>query len=183
MYSEWDSKTLLLESFLIRTSSDQCLFDGSPKLIAANYVLHRFLLPGNPPYALHSLIIKSLSGLSSSWETNHVLHAVILNRPNWSSKMRINDTLVKSLSRFDSAFSLNLDLKYFTYNHIADGCLRCIMFLRLRFRFFDDRISQCFFRFSSVFKEQMPLPRSKHVKSQRIYRIINVESHNAAWAM
>ena len=60
MYSVHDSKTLLLESFLIQTSPDRRLFGAFPKLIAANHVFHRFLLPGNPPYALHSLIIKYL---------------------------------------------------------------------------------------------------------------------------
>ncbi len=40
----------------IRTSSDQCVFDHSPKLIAAYHVLHRLCTPRHPPYTLNSLI-------------------------------------------------------------------------------------------------------------------------------
>lgn len=43
--------------FPIRKSPDQSLFDGSPKLIAANHVLLRLLSPRHPPYALINLII------------------------------------------------------------------------------------------------------------------------------
>src|SRR5271167_2214621 len=39
----------------IRTSSDQSLLSGSPKLFAASHVLHRLLAPRHPPYALSSL--------------------------------------------------------------------------------------------------------------------------------
>ena len=42
--------------FPIRTSPDQCLFSGSPRLFAAIHVLHRRLMPRHPPYALLSLI-------------------------------------------------------------------------------------------------------------------------------
>ena len=35
---------------------------GSPKLIAAYYVLHRLLMPRHPPYALHNLTIYLLLG-------------------------------------------------------------------------------------------------------------------------
>ncbi len=41
--------------FPIRTSPDQSLLGGSPRLIAACHVLHRQLLPRHPPYALSSL--------------------------------------------------------------------------------------------------------------------------------
>ena len=40
----------------IRTSSDQSMFDYSPKLIAAYHVLHRLCTPRHPPYTLSSLI-------------------------------------------------------------------------------------------------------------------------------
>jgi hypothetical protein len=39
----------------IRTSPDQSLFGGSPKLIAAFHVLHRLRTPRHPPYTLSSL--------------------------------------------------------------------------------------------------------------------------------
>lgn len=35
----------------IRTPSDQSPLDGSPRLIAICYVLHRYCLPRHPPYA------------------------------------------------------------------------------------------------------------------------------------
>jgi hypothetical protein len=41
--------------FPIRTSTDQCLVDSSPWLIAVAHVLHRFLAPRHPPLALCSL--------------------------------------------------------------------------------------------------------------------------------
>ena len=41
--------------FPIRTSSDQSLFDDSPKLIAACHVLHRLCTPRHPPCTLNSL--------------------------------------------------------------------------------------------------------------------------------
>ena len=47
--------------FPIRKSPDQSLFDGSPKLIAANHVLLRLLSPRHPPYALINLIIYDIA--------------------------------------------------------------------------------------------------------------------------
>src|SRR5262249_36337654 len=44
--------------FPIRTSPDIVPACGSPRLIAACHVLHRFLLPRHPPCALSSLTIK-----------------------------------------------------------------------------------------------------------------------------
>jgi hypothetical protein len=41
----------------IQKSSGQCLFSGSPKLIAANHVFHRHPAPRHPPSALSSLAI------------------------------------------------------------------------------------------------------------------------------
>src|SRR5207237_5987006 len=45
--------------FPIRTSPDQSLVSGSPKLIAATRVLHRLLSPRHPSCALGSLVIVS----------------------------------------------------------------------------------------------------------------------------
>ena len=39
----------------IRKSSDHSLVIDSPRLIADSYVLHRFLVPRHPPYALKNL--------------------------------------------------------------------------------------------------------------------------------
>ena len=44
--------TLLIVSFLIRTSSVQSLFGSSPKLFAAYYVLHQYLTSRHPLCAL-----------------------------------------------------------------------------------------------------------------------------------
>jgi hypothetical protein len=43
--------------FPIQKSPAQCLFSGSPKLIAANHVFHRHPVPRHPPSALNSLAI------------------------------------------------------------------------------------------------------------------------------
>ncbi len=48
----------------IGRSPDHSLFSGSPKLIAANHVLHRLSTPRHPPIALSSLTISPLL-----WET------------------------------------------------------------------------------------------------------------------
>ncbi len=55
MYSGKDFLEFSKNGFPIRTSPDQSLFSGSPKLFAADHVLHRHLLPRHPPYALSSL--------------------------------------------------------------------------------------------------------------------------------
>jgi hypothetical protein len=55
MYSVQDDSELPETGCPIRKSPDQSLFSGSPKLNAANHVLHRLLAPRHPPYALSSL--------------------------------------------------------------------------------------------------------------------------------
>ena len=50
--------------FPIRTSPDQCLFSGSPRLFAAIHVLHRRLMPRHSPYALTSLTRRILRARS-----------------------------------------------------------------------------------------------------------------------
>jgi hypothetical protein len=42
----------------IQKSPGQCLFSGSPKLIAACHVFHRHPAPRHPPFSLNSLAIK-----------------------------------------------------------------------------------------------------------------------------
>ena len=55
MNSAHDDRALPRPGFPIRTSPDQRLLSGSPKLIAASHVLHRLLAPRHPPCALSSL--------------------------------------------------------------------------------------------------------------------------------
>ncbi len=57
MYSAIDKSELPEMGFPIQKSSAQCLFSGSPKLIAANHVFHRHPTPRHPPSALYSLAI------------------------------------------------------------------------------------------------------------------------------
>ena len=47
--------------FPIRTSPDQRLLGISPKLFAANRVLHRLLVPRHPPYALKRFFLLLLT--------------------------------------------------------------------------------------------------------------------------
>ncbi len=49
------SACTVVTSCLIRKSADQCLFDSSPRHIAAYNVLHRLITPRHPPYTLTSL--------------------------------------------------------------------------------------------------------------------------------
>jgi hypothetical protein len=57
MYSVTDIRPLRRMGSPIQKSSGQCLFSGSPKLIAANHVFHRHPAPRHPPSALSSLAI------------------------------------------------------------------------------------------------------------------------------
>ena len=57
MYSVIDIPELPGMGSPIQRSSGQCLFSGSPKLIAANHVFHRHPTPRHPPSALNSLAI------------------------------------------------------------------------------------------------------------------------------
>ncbi len=50
-----DDTAYTISGFPIGKSPDQSLFSSSPRLIAANRVLHRRLSPRHPPYALSSL--------------------------------------------------------------------------------------------------------------------------------
>ena len=55
MNSALDDAALPAPGFPIRTSPDQSLLSGFPKLFAASHVLHRLLAPRHPPCALSSL--------------------------------------------------------------------------------------------------------------------------------
>ena len=57
MYSVIDIPELPGMGFPIRKSPAQCLFNGSPKLIAVSHVFHRHPTPRHPPSALNSLAI------------------------------------------------------------------------------------------------------------------------------
>jgi hypothetical protein len=60
MNSVLDDAALPAPGCPIRTSSDQSLLSGSPKLIAASHALLRLLAPRHPPYALSSLTFRFL---------------------------------------------------------------------------------------------------------------------------
>lgn len=55
MYSDVGDTTSLVPGFPIRTSSDQCSVDSSPRHNAASHVLHRLPVPRHPPCALKHL--------------------------------------------------------------------------------------------------------------------------------
>ena len=57
MYSVIDIPELPGMGFPIKRSPDQCLFSGSPKLIAASHVFPHHPTPRHPPSALSSLAI------------------------------------------------------------------------------------------------------------------------------
>ena len=79
MYSVPGDTTSLVPGFPIRTSSDQRLLSGSPRLIAAGYVLHRRLAPRHPPCALSSLtIIGKTRSKTDFWFYRVSYHALAL---------------------------------------------------------------------------------------------------------
>src|ERR1043165_9214297 len=55
MCSDVGDSPLRLPGFPIRKPPDQSLVDDSPGTIVASHVLHRFLVPRNPPCALKNL--------------------------------------------------------------------------------------------------------------------------------
>ena len=59
MDSALDNAELPALGFPIRTSPDQSLVSGSPRLFAATHVLHRLSAPRHPPHALGSLVTRS----------------------------------------------------------------------------------------------------------------------------
>ena len=58
MDSDAGDAVLTAPGFPIRRSPDQSLLGGSPGLIAACRVLHRFPVPGHPSYSLSKLDAK-----------------------------------------------------------------------------------------------------------------------------
>ena len=61
MDSDVSSAALPALGYPIRRSPDQSLFGGSPRLIAAYHVLHRFLVPRYPSYSLNSLTTEQIT--------------------------------------------------------------------------------------------------------------------------
>ena len=71
----------------IQKSPDQSLLSGSPKLIAANHVLHRFQLPRCPPFALTAL-------------TRHTLYSLVKDQRSQLRCAEVNTNIVpRRLSR------------------------------------------------------------------------------------
>ena len=66
MYSALDNAELPALGFPIRTSPDQSLVSGSPRLFAATHVLHRLSAPRHPPHALSSLVTRSSFGRNAT---------------------------------------------------------------------------------------------------------------------
>ena len=64
MYSPADTAEAV--GFPIQKSPDQSLLGSSPKLIAANHVFRRLLVPRHPPYALSSLLSPTTLHLAES---------------------------------------------------------------------------------------------------------------------
>jgi hypothetical protein len=69
MYSVIDIPELPGMGFPIQKSPGQCLFSGSPKLIAASHVFHRHPAPRHPPSALNSLAT-NICHLWHNYKTN-----------------------------------------------------------------------------------------------------------------
>ena len=84
MYSFTDTAEAV--GFPIQKSPDQSLLGSSPKLIAANHVFRRLLVPRHPPYALSSLLLPTTLHLAESLtrspmcrlrnKTMHIVHDI-----------------------------------------------------------------------------------------------------------
>jgi hypothetical protein len=65
----------------IQKSPDQSLLSGSPKLIAASHVLHRFQLPRCPPFALTALTRHTLYSLVKEQRSLFAAQILMLTQP------------------------------------------------------------------------------------------------------
>ena len=75
---------------------------GSPKLFAANHVLHRLLAPRHPPNALTSLTTKLV------WHRPPVTRVTQVRPREWRSKPRLDEQLASRRSaRFLGGFPLS----------------------------------------------------------------------------
>ena len=114
MDSVQDFEVLPPKSFLIQKSSGQSLFGDSPGHIAANHVFHRFLLPGNPPHTLHSLIIKYLN-LPKEFAPSKQFRIFI------SAKFILSESFYFLMrTSFESALSIGLVKLSYRFNLILD---------------------------------------------------------------
>jgi hypothetical protein len=77
MYSARDDARLRAPGCPIRKSPDQSLLGGSPKLIAAYHVLHRWLAPRHSPCALSSLTIQRVSHTQDCTLTEDTYYSVV----------------------------------------------------------------------------------------------------------
>ncbi len=84
MNSSQDDPELPGPGFPIRRSSDQRLLSGSPRLIAAGYVLLRRLAPRHPPCALSSLTTIGKIDLLPGRLYRVSYHALALLSSSWS---------------------------------------------------------------------------------------------------
>ncbi len=80
MNSALDDAALPAPGFPIRTSPDQSLLSGSPKLFAASHVLHRLLAPRHPPCALSSLTTTLY--LQRRFSIPSYPYAIVKDQPN-----------------------------------------------------------------------------------------------------
>ena len=92
MYSVYDIQALPWMGCPIRKSPDHSLFSGSPKLIAANHVLHRLSTPRHPPIALSSLTI-NLSYLGKLLRTFSILPDSLVKEQRGKSPNLISEQL------------------------------------------------------------------------------------------
>jgi hypothetical protein len=77
MYLARDDARLRAPGCPIRKSPDQSLLGGSPKLIAAYHVLHRWLAPRHSPCALSSLTIQRVSHTQDCTLTEDTYYSVV----------------------------------------------------------------------------------------------------------
>ncbi len=100
MDSALDNAVLPALGFPIRTSPDQSLVSGSPRLFAATHVLHRLSAPRHPPRALCSLVTtvlqtpeheaRELAGMgprsrsTRTWSVSHDTLRLLLCLPSYA---------------------------------------------------------------------------------------------------
>ncbi len=94
MNSSRAEEVLPSTGFPIRTSADQSLVSGSPRLFAATHVLLRLLEPRHPPHALSSLVTLDSSLPSSRSDGNRVKAEIQALRRHWNSRPRCFDAFL-----------------------------------------------------------------------------------------
>jgi hypothetical protein len=100
--------------FPIQKPPDQSLLGSSPKLIAANHVFRRLLVPRHPPYALSSLLSPTTLHLAESLSRHTNVSVENQNALNTNNTIDCLYSVVKELRQQKAPSKLNSQFSFVT---------------------------------------------------------------------